>query len=186
MKTRDLAYVALFAALTAVLGMIPAVQIGPVPITAQTLGVMLAGAVLGAKRGFLSQLLFLALVAAGLPLLASGAGGLGVFAGPSAGYLVAWPIAAFVTGLLTERVWNRYNVVWGTLVNAVGGMVVIYLIGVPVLAAVADLSLGAAIATGVLPFLIGDAVKAVVAAAIAVQVRRSYPVIERARVAPAS
>ena len=178
-RTRDLAYIALFAAITAVLGLVPAVQVGPVPITAQTLGVMLAGSILGARRGFLSQALFLVLVAIGLPLLASGAGGLAVFAGPTAGYLVSWPIAAFVVGLLTERFWSRYNLAWGVLANVVGGIVVIYLIGVPVLAAVANLSPKAAIVSGAVPFLIGDTIKAVVAAAIAVQVRRSYPVIER-------
>jgi biotin transport system substrate-specific component len=178
-KTKDLANIALFAAITAVLGLVPAIQVGPVPITAQTLGVMLAGAVLGARRGFLSQLLFLVLVAIGLPLLASSSGGLAVFAGPSAGYLISWPIAAFVVGLLTERFWTRYNLAWGIVANVVGGIVVIYLVGVPWLAAVADLSPKAAIVSGALPFLIGDGIKAVVAAAIAVQVRRSYPVIER-------
>lgn len=186
MKTRDLAYIALFAAIMAVLGLVPAIQIGPVPITAQTLGVMLAGSVLGARRGFLAVLLFLVLVAIGLPLLAGGRGGLAPFVGPTAGYLYSWPIAAFVIGLLTERFWNRYNVGLGVVFNVLGGMVVIYLIGVPVLAAVADLSLGAAIVSGALPFLIGDAIKAVVAAAIAVQVRRSYPVIERPQPAVAA
>ena len=102
-----------------------------------------------------------------------------MFAGPTAGYLISWPIAAFVVGLLTERFWARYNLAWGMLANVVGGIVVIYLIGVPVLAAVANLSPRAAIVSGALPFLIGDLIKAVVAAAIAVQVRRSYPVIER-------
>ena len=179
MKTRDLAYIALFAAITAVLGLIPAIAVGPVPITAQTLGVMLAGSVLGARRGFLSQVLFLVLVAIGLPLLASGSGGLAVFAGPTAGYLFAWPVAAFVTGWITERVWGRYNLAWAILANVVGGIVVIYLVGVPVLAAVADLSLWAAVVAGAAPFLVGDLVKAVVAALVAVQVRRSYPVIER-------
>lgn len=179
MKTKDLAYIALFAAVTAVLGLVPAIAVGPVPITAQTLGVMLAGSVLGARRGFLSQLLFLVLVAIGLPLLASGAGGLGVFAGPTAGYLISWPIAAFVVGWLTERFWSRYNLAWGVLANVVGGIAVIYAIGVPVLAVVANLSPTAAIVSGALPFLIGDGIKAVIAAAIAVQVRRSYPVIER-------
>ena len=178
MKTRDLAYIALFAAITAVLGLVPAVNVGPVPITAQTLGVMLAGSILGARRGFLSQLLFLVLVAIGLPVLPGGRGGLAVFAGPTAGYLVSWPVAALVIGLITERVWRRYNVGWGVLANVVGGMVVIYAIGVPVLAAVNDLPLGTAIAVGALPFLIGDLVKAVLAAVIAVQVRRSYPLIE--------
>ena len=82
MKTKDLAYIALFAAITAVLGLLPAIPVPavPVPITAQTLGVMLAGAVLGARRGFLALLLFLVLVAVGLPVLAGGRGGLAVFA----------------------------------------------------------------------------------------------------------
>jgi biotin transport system substrate-specific component len=180
-KTKDLAYIALFAAITAVLGLVPAIAVGPVPITAQTLGVMLAGSILGARRGFLSQLLFLVLVAIGLPLLASGTGGLSVFASPSAGYLISWPVAAFVVGLLTERFWARYDLARGIVANVVGGIAVIYAIGVPVLAVVANLSPRAAIVAGALPFLIGDAIKAVVAAAIAVQVRRSYPVIERPR-----
>jgi biotin transport system substrate-specific component len=180
-KTRDLAYVALFAAVIAVLGTIPAIPVGPVPITAQTLGVMLAGAVLGARRGFLAVLLFLVLVAVGLPLLAGGRGGLAVFAGPTAGYLLGWPVAAFVIGRLTERSWDRYDVLRGTLINVVGGIVVIYAVGVPVLKAVTGLSWTAALTSGALPFLPGDLFKAFVAAAIADVVRRSYPVIERPR-----
>ena len=177
MKSRDLAYVALFAAITAVLGLVPAVNVGPVPITAQTLGVMLAGSVLGARRGFFSQLLFLVLVAIGLPLLAGGRGGLSVFAGPSAGYLFAWPLAALVIGLLTERLWRRYHVGWGVLINVLGGIVLIYAIGVPVSAAVLDAPLLATL-VGSAVFLPGDLVKAVLAAAVAAQVRRSYPVVE--------
>jgi biotin transport system substrate-specific component len=176
-RSRDLVQIALFAAITAVLGLVPAVNVGPVPITAQTLGVMLAGSVLGARRGFLSQLLFLVLVAVGLPLLPGGRGGLSVFAGPTAGYLLSWPIAALVIGLITERVWRRYNLGWGVVANVLGGMVLIYAIGVPVSAAVLGTSLGTTFA-GALIFLPGDLVKAVIAAAVAVQVRRSYPVIE--------
>jgi biotin transport system substrate-specific component len=185
-KTKDLAYIALFAAITAVLGLVPAVQVGPVPITAQTLGVMLAGASLGARRGFLSQLLFLVLVAIGLPVLPGGGGGLAVFAGATAGYLFSWPVAAFVIGLLTERFWARYNVVWGTVANVVGGILVVYAIGVPVLKAVADLPWQDAVWFGAAVFIPGDLLKAVVAAVIAVQVRRSYPVIERPRQAVAA
>jgi biotin transport system substrate-specific component len=180
-RTKDLAYIALFAAITAVLGLVPALQVGPVPVTAQTLGVMLAGSVLGARRGFLSQLLFLALVAVGLPVLPGGGGGLAVFAGPTAGYLISWPIAAFVIGLLTERVWDRYNVAWGVLANVLGGIVVVYAIGVPVLKAVAGLPWTDALWFGAAVFIPGDLVKAVIAAVIAAQVRRSYPVIERPR-----
>jgi biotin transport system substrate-specific component len=181
MKTRDLAHIALFAAITAVLGLVPAVQIGPVPITAQTLGVMLAGSVLGARRGFLSQLLFLGLVAIGLPVLPGGGGGLAVFAGATAGYLISWPFAAFVVGLLTERFWARYGLVRGIAANVVGGIVVVYAIGVPVLKLVTGLPWGDAVWFGAAVFIPGDLVKAVLAAVIAVQVRRSYPVIERPR-----
>jgi biotin transport system substrate-specific component len=185
-KTKDLAYIALFAAITAVLGLVPAIQVGPVPITAQTLGVMLAGAILGARRGFLSQLLFLVLVAVGLPVLPGGGGGLAVFAGATAGYLISWPIAAFVIGLLTERFWARYNLAWGVVANVVGGILVIYAIGVPVLKAVAGMPWDSAAWFGAAVFIPGDLIKAVVAAVIAVQVRRSYPVIERPRQAVAA
>jgi biotin transport system substrate-specific component len=178
-KTRDLSYIALFAALTAVLGLVPAVQVGPVPITAQTLAVMLAGSILGARRGFLALLLFLVLVAVGLPVLPGGRGGLAVFADPSAGYLVSWPLAACVVGLLTERTWHRYNLAWGLAANVVGGIVVIYAIGVPVLAVISGLGAWDAVRFGALVFVPGDLVKAGIAAAVAVQVRRSYPVIER-------
>jgi biotin transport system substrate-specific component len=184
-KTKDLAYVALFAAITAVLGMMPAIPVPavPVPITAQTLGVMLAGAVLGARRGFLALLLFLVLVAVGLPLLAGGRGGLAVFAGPSAGFLLAWPLGAFVTGLLTEGFWRRFNLAWALVATLVGGIVVIYAVGIPFISVFSDTSLATAF-TGSLVFLPGDVVKAVVAAVVAVAVRRAYPVIERPRRVP--
>jgi biotin transport system substrate-specific component len=178
-KTRDLALVALFAAIVAVLGTLPAIPVGPVPITAQTLGVMLAGSVLGARRGFLAVALFLVLVAIGLPLLSGGHGGLAPFAGPTAGYLFSWPFAAAVTGWLTERTWDRYNVAVGMAANVVGGIVVVYAVGVPVLKAVAGLSWHTSLWSGAALFVPGDLVKAFCAAAIADVVRRSYPVIER-------
>ncbi|SDO55953.1 biotin transport system substrate-specific component [Klenkia soli] len=182
MKTRDLAYIALFAALTAALGLLPAIPVAalPVPITAQTLGVMLAGAVLGARRGFLALLLFLVLVAVGLPVLSGGRGGLAVFVGPSAGFLYSWPVAALVTGLLVELLWRRLNVVTALVATVVGGIGVVYAIGIPFLSLYADTSLAAA-ATGSLVFVPGDLVKAVIAAVLAVAVRRAYPVVERPR-----
>lgn len=187
MRTKDLAYIALFAAITAVLGMLPAIPVAavPVPITAQTLGVMLAGAVLGARRGFLALLLFLVLVAVGLPLLAGGRGGLAVFAGPSAGFLIAWPLGAFVTGLLTEAFWPRINVAWALVATLVGGVGVIYAVGIPFLSVFSGTSMLTAF-TGSLAFVPGDVVKAVVAAVVAVTVGRAYPVIERPRWARAT
>ncbi len=181
-STRDIVYIALFAALMAALGLVPPIQVGflPVPITAQTLGVMLAGCLIGAKRGGLAILLFVVLVALGLPILAGGHGGLGVFFGPTAGFILSWPIAAFVTGLLAERNWQRINAVWFFAVSVIGGIGVVYLIGVPWVAAVAKISLTDAM-TGSLVFIPGDILKAVAAAAIAEAVRRSYPLMQATR-----
>jgi biotin transport system substrate-specific component len=185
-KTRDLANIALFAALSAVLGLLPAIPVPgvPVPITAQTLGVMLAGAVLGARRGFLALLLFLVLVAVGLPLLPGGRGGLSVFTGPSAGFLYGWPLGAAVTGLLTEALWRRFNLAWALVATLAGGIVVVYAVGIPFISVFSGASLSTAF-TGSLVFVPGDVVKAVVASVVAVAVRRAYPVIDRPWRAPA-
>jgi biotin transport system substrate-specific component len=179
-KTRDLAYIALFAALTAVLGLVPTIPIGPVPITVQNLGLMLAGSILGARRGFLSQLLFLVLVAVGLPVL-GGSGGLGAIFSPYVGYVLAWPVGAFLVGLLTERFWGRYNVIWGVLANVLGGVLVVDAVGALVFGLVEHSAFWPVFVSGFLVFLPGDTAKAFIAAVVADGVRRSYPVIERPR-----
>src|SRR6476620_3604689 len=98
----DLALIAGFAALIAVCAILPSINVaGPVPITLQTFGVLLTGAVLGARRGFLAVLLYLVVGAAGL------SSGLGVFSGPTVGYLVGCPLAAGCCGLLVERLPRR-------------------------------------------------------------------------------
>lgn len=179
MKTRELVHVSLFAALVAVLGLMPPLPLPfvPVPITAQTLGVMLAGSVLGARRGFFSLLLFQVLVAAGLPLLAGGNGGLAVLAGPTGGFFAAFSPAAFVVGLLVERAWARLSVPRAFLCNVVGGVLVVYAVGIPWLAVVAGLTLKQA-ALGSAAFIPGDLVKAAIAASVAVTLKRAFPLIE--------
>jgi biotin transport system substrate-specific component len=175
-SSRDLALVAIFAGIIAALGIVPAFTppgFG-VPITAQSLGVMLAGAILGARRGGLAVLLLLALVATGLPLLAGGRGGLGVFAGASVGFLLAWPVGAVVVGWLSERAGPTYSLHWGIVANTIGGIGVVYAGGLLGMAAVLDLSLpAAAVANWV--YLPGDAVKVVVAALVARGVHTAYP-----------
>ena len=175
-SSRDLALTATFTGVVAALGLVPAF-IAPgfaVPITAQSLGVMLAGAVIGARRGAGSLLLFLLLVAVGLPLLAGGRGGLGVFAGPSVGFLLGYPVAAFVIGWLTERGGAPYRLAWGLVANVVGGIVVLYVFGTAGIAVVAGLSVQAAAASTWI-FLPGDVAKAVVAALVARGVHAAYP-----------
>jgi biotin transport system substrate-specific component len=183
MTTRDIVLIALFAALTAALGLFPPVYVIAAPVTAQSLGVMLAGSVIGARRGGLSMVLFLVLVAVGAPILAGGRGGFGIFLGPSGGFLLAWPVAAFLIGWLTERQWHHYGYGVAALINLIGGTVVIYLIGIPWLAATTDLTLmRASIATA--SFLPGDVIKVAIAAFVAVTVKRAYPMIEPARRRP--
>ncbi len=172
---RNLAFIALFAALIAALGLIPKFTLGfGVPITAQTLGVMLCGTVLGAKRGTLAVLLFLLLVAIGLPLLAGGRGGLGVFASPSVGFLIGWPFAAIVTGVIVER-WRGapLGVVAG-VASIIGGIIVLYIFGIAGLAVMLDKTLVEAtlLATAFVP---GDVIKAVLAGLITASLARARP-----------
>lgn len=172
MSARDMARIAVFAALTAAMGLIGAITVGgAVPITLQTLGVMLAGAVLGPWRGAASMALLLFGVAIGLPLLAGGRGGIGVFMSPTAGYLIGWLVAPIVIGLIIRNrpVWWR--VALGCLI---GGLPVIYLFGIPVQAWLTELSIGETIITS-LAFLPGDLLKVVIATLVTLGLYKAYP-----------
>ncbi len=173
---RGLAQIATFAGIIAVLGLIPAILPfgGAVPITAQSLGIMLAGAVLGGRRGALAVLVFLALVALGLPLLAGGRGGLGVFAGPSVGYLIGYPIAAFAVGAMTQAMGSPYRLAPAIGINIVGGVLLLNLLGVIGMIFRADLGVGPAFVAAA-PFMPGDLAKAVICALVAKGVHAAYP-----------
>jgi|SRR5450631_67823 biotin transport system substrate-specific component len=184
LSARDLALVSSFAALIAVMGLPGSIQLfgNAVPITLQTLGVMLAGSILGWRRAALSVLVLLVLVAAGLPLLSGGRGGLAVFAGPSAGYLIGWVVGAAVIGWLVQRRLPAYPTWWGGLANVLGGIGAVYLVGIPVQAAVTGTSVW--VATGAsMMFVPGDAIKVVIATAVASAVHRGYPGITAASAA---
>lgn len=161
-----------------VLGFFPLIQLPGAfaPFTSQTLGVILAGSILGARRGALAMLLFDVLVLAGLPVLPGGRGGLSVIMGPTGGFIIAYPIGALVIGLLTERLWKHYNLPIAVVINFAGGALVLYVIGVPWMAVAADLPLHKAIVTSV-AFLPGDVVKTVIGSLAAIAVRRAYPMI---------
>lgn len=183
MSTRDLVLVALFAAIIVALGLVPPVSLGfiPVPIHAQSLGVMLAGVVLGAKRGTLAVALFMLLAAIGLPVLAGGRGGLSVFAAPPSGYLYGYLAAAFVTGAISERFVHasQSGLVQGAGFFAAalaGGVVACHLMGVLWLAYVTGLGLKAAF-IGTLAFIPGDALKALIAAFAGRAVMVGYPLL---------
>ena len=156
------------------LGLIPKIDLaGGVPITAQSLGIMLCGTVLGAKRGTLAVLLFLALVAAGLPLLSGGRGGIGVFASPSVGFLIGFPVAAFVAGWVMERK-TLSPAVAATAASVIGGIGVLYVFGIIGMSVVLGKTLSeAAFLTGA--FLPGDAIKAVIAGLVTQSLSRMRP-----------
>lgn len=171
---RKLAYVALFAALIAILTIVPAVTLPiGVPITAQSLGIMLAGAVLGARLGFLAVALYVALGLLGLPIFSGGTGGFGVLAGPTGGFIIGFPVAAFVTGLVVEKL--RAPVGVATFVGAIlGGIVVLYILGIAGLVVNAGMETKAA-TVAMLPFVPGDLVKAVLAAFLAHGLAKARP-----------
>lgn len=177
MDTRAIVRISLLAAMIAVLGLLPTFHLpvaGGVPITAQTLGVMLAGVVLGPRHGGLAVLLLLFVVALGAPLLAGGRGGLGIFFGPSTGFLLGWVPGAFVTGMVMQRL-AKVSVFPAALVSAIaGGILVVYGCGIVGLMIVAHMgALQAMLAIAV--FLPGDLMKALAAAFLAKAAEQAYP-----------
>ena len=135
----------------------------PVPITGQTMAVLLVGALLGSRRGALAVLAYIAEGLAGLPVFAGGAAGLARLFGPTGGYLVGFVAAAFLVGWLAERGWDRR---FGTTLAAMTlGNLVIYGVGAVWLAVFVG-GLSRAWSLGVLPFLPGDAIKIVLAAVL--------------------
>lgn len=159
-----IATIIIFAAITALSARITIfLPFTPVPITLQPLAVVLSGLVLGARGGLLAQLTYLGLIATGLPLDAGGLG-MAAFFGPTAGYLVGFAPAAFVTGWLAER-FAAQNW-WGNFVAATAGMLVIYAVGASWLAAILGSWLQAWWA-GVAPFIALDLIKAGIAACVA-------------------
>jgi len=134
MSVRDLVAIALFTAFIAALAFVPAIPVPisvfNVPITIQNFGVMLAGACLGAKRGTYCVLLLLFLAVVGLPVLTGGSGGIGVFLGPTAGYLVGYVFCTLTIGWLFERYRHEMTVAKMTLFLTIGTVFVTYFFGI--------------------------------------------------------
>ncbi|WP_215145329.1 biotin transporter BioY [Exiguobacterium qingdaonense] len=173
MKIQSMTQVAFGAALIASIGFIE-IPIGPVPITLQTLAIMTIAGVFGARKGFLAVLVYLMLGLIGLPVL-SGQGGLAPFVGPTVGYLIAFPIAAFLIGWFSER----HRSIPGLIgYNLLFGLGLVYLLGSIGLEFVLGIPFADALKVNI-PFLPGDFLKALLAAVLAVkisaniQVRRS-------------
>jgi biotin transport system substrate-specific component len=168
--TLYLTFCALFAALTAVASQI-SVPMQPVPINLATFSVYLAGAVLGARGGAISQSVYVLLGAAGLPVFAQFRGGFHVILGPTGGYIIGYVAAAWLVGFLTERLGR------GTLrrvLSMIAGMALCYLLGTVWFILLTKTGLWAALTMCVFPFLIGDAVKIAAAAVMAPRLRTAF------------
>ncbi|MCU7556962.1 biotin transporter BioY [Macrococcus capreoli] len=178
MKTKDLVIAGMFTALIAVLGLLPPISIPgiPVPFTFQNLGYILAGCLLGRKLGGLSVLIFIILVAIGLPVLSGGRGGIALFFGPTGGYILSFPIVAYLIGLFVERM--QAPKVWQVFViNALIGALLCNLIGGIFMGLNLKQDLFIALKS-VIVFIPGDCIKGLIAAVLAVKLR-NIPSIQK-------
>lgn len=172
----DIALIAGFAAFLAVCAQFALpFGVNGVPFSLQPLAVLLTGAVLGSRRGALAVLLYLAIGAIGFPVFANGTGGLGPFSGPTVGYLISFPIAAFIIGFAVERAGVRQRPA-AILVGGLLAVATTWLIGAAGVAAVVGTAYGPTLkATAV--YLPGDLLKLAVAGVIAVAVHRAFPLL---------
>lgn len=162
---KPLIFAALFAALTAAIAPFK-IPLGftPVPITLQTLVVLMSGAMLGPYYGALAMILYVVVGALGLPVFAGGGSGIGAIFGPTGGYLISYFIAAFVIG---KYLWARKNPKYLDYVIAmIAGTIIIYALGAGWGMVVTGLGVMAILGGWVLPFIIGDTIKLLAAAYI--------------------
>ena len=170
LTVQDLVYSALFATLTAVLSYITIpLPFSPIPITGQSLAVMLAGLVLSPLEACLSMTTFLLMGIIGLPVFSAGKAGPGVIFGTSGGYLVGYLLGAVVISLLIRK--NKSKILM-YLSGFVGGIVVVHFFGVCWLSFISGMSLTKSFIIGSLPFLPGDTVKLIVAVPLAIRLNK--------------
>ena len=168
MKAREITLTALFAALTAIGAQI-SIPLGEVPITLQVLFVLLSGLILGARLGFMSQAIYVLMGALGLPVFAGFKGGLPIIYGPTGGYIIAFPLAALMTGFIAMKKENVY----GYAIASLSGVLIIYLLGWLRLAFFLGRDFEKAFILGIAPFILVDILKGVVAVLIADRVRKA-------------
>lgn len=170
MKTIELSLCALFAALTAILSQL-AIQVGPVPINLATFSVFLAGALLGARAGAVSQTVYVLLGMIGVPVFSMFRGGAGVLLGPTGGYIAGYILAAWLEGFMIERLGNKIFILASSML---AGCFIYMITGTGWYMFSTKNGLAEALMTCVIPFLPGDALKIILAAVLA---HRLKPII---------
>ena len=167
--------VALGAAVVGALAQV-SVPLWPVPITGQTLGVLVVASLLGLWRGVSAMVLYAAAGAAGLPWFSDASSGVSVILGPTGGYILGFVVAAALTGWLAQRNWDRK--ILGGIVAFLAGSVSVFAVGLPWLAAVLGLTLEQTLEFGLYPFIIGGVIKAVIAAGL---IRGGWSIADRVK-----
>lgn len=169
MNTRDISFIALFTALTVVLAQISIPMPYGVPMTMQTFAVSLAGILLGARKGFISALLYVLLGAIGLPVFANLSGGLGIVLGPTGGFILSFPLMAWLIGLGAQTE-NKLYLALGLL----SGTAVNYICGMAMFSAFTGKGLDVAFVACVLPFIPTTIVKLIVAGFVGLKIRARH------------
>ena len=176
-KCTNLTYPAFFAALTAVMSFISIpMPFSLVPITGQTLAVMLTGSILPVRQAYWSMLAYLLIGAVGLPVFSGFSGGLGVLLGPTGGYLIGYLPGVMLIALLKGQNNNLWSL---ALANSIGGIGIVYLLGITWLSLVTGIGFQKAIMTGALPFIPGDIMKVIAATVISATVNKR---LQKARI----
>ncbi|MDN5658389.1 biotin transporter BioY [Brevibacterium sandarakinum] len=185
----DIALIAVFAALLAAFAIMPPIPVGPagVPITLQTFAIALCGLVLGPWRGGAAVLLYVVLGLLGLPIFSGMSGGIGVLAGPSAGYITSFTLYALATGFVARWAIRRFrgSKLWIALfVGALGSSLLLnHPLGILGMSINADLPLGVA-AVADLVYWPGDIIKNILAVSVAILIHRAFPDVLRRRGVP--
>ncbi|MCI9217707.1 biotin transporter BioY [Lachnospiraceae bacterium 42-17] len=174
LSVQEVCLVALCTAVMVIMAQISIPMPMGVPMTMQTFAVTLAAVVLGAKKGALSAFVYILLGAVGLPVLAGFTGGIQYFAGPTGGFLISFPLMAFVIGLGVDRF---REVKGGFILCLIGGTIVNYVIGVLMFCLLMDSSVMTAVSACVLPFVPTAVIKAVLASVIGLKIRGRLGVI---------
>lgn len=169
-KTTQMAFIALFAALTGVLSQIAIpLPFTPLPINLALLAVFVAGGLLGWKNATISQLVYILLGAIGIPVFTKFSGGVGILLGPTGGFIIGYVLCALVIGLLAGRMPNK---VWCVAVAMIAGLVVCYTVGTIGFIVVTGNGIVSALTACVLPFLVGDAIKILVGSIVVVRLKK--------------
>ncbi len=174
-ELKDMILSAIFAGLICIMSYIAIpLPFSPVPVTGQTFVIMLAGLTLTTLQASMSVVVFILLGVIGLPVFSGGASGLGVFATHRGGYIIGFLIGVIVITLIRR---NSNNVVRMSIAGFIGGILVVYILGVPWLSYINNLTLSNAFTLGALPFIPGDLFKLFAAVTVALALNRQLKVI---------